>query len=99
MVNEVALEAFLEFLDAVEAGIAAARQRVKAVKVGWNPHVIKWEKAEGSKGPYERSEDLNNPEFKAMLEDLAAHSGKMNRDGYFYWRFENGTTVGRKKRK
>jgi len=36
--------------------------------------------------------------FKAMLRDLANHNGKLMRDGYFYWVYKNGATVGRKKR-
>jgi hypothetical protein len=63
----------------------------------WDPSKIKWEQAEGSSGLYERSEDVNNPDFKAMLKDLRAHKGKMNHEGLFYWVFENGYTVGRKK--
>jgi len=66
--------------------------------VSWNPNKIKWEKAEGFKGEYERSEDVNNPEFKVMLKDLAQHGGKLTKDGYFYWVFKNGSTVGRKRR-
>lgn len=96
--EDLVLEAFIDFLNAVDAGIQAARQRIKAVKVGWDPKAIKWEKAEGSKGEYERSEDVNNPEFKAMLQDLASHNGRLTRDGYFYWVFKNGTTIGRKQR-
>jgi len=96
--EDVVLEAFTDFLNAVDAGIQAARQQIKAVKVGWNPDAIKWDQAEGTKGPYERSEDVNNPEFKAMLKDLASHGDRLSRDGYFYWVFKNGTTVGRKKR-
>jgi len=96
--EELVLEAFTDFLNAVDAGIQAARHRIKAVKVGWDPSKIKWEQAEGSKGAYERSEDVNNPEFKIMLQDLASHGGRLTRDGYFYWVFENGSTVGRKKR-
>lgn len=65
----------------------------------WNPERIKWMQAEGSSGPYEKSEDVNSLDFKEMLKDLAAHSGKFFRDGYFYWTFQNGATVGRKKRK
>jgi len=65
----------------------------------WDASKIEWIQAEGSKGPYERSEDVNNLEFKAMLKDLASHSGKTQRNGYFYWTFQNGSTVGRKKRK
>ena len=68
-------------------------------KGNWDPSKIQWSQAEGSKGPYERSEDVNNLEFKAMLKDLAAHSGKTQRNGYFYWCFRNGHTVGRKRRK
>lgn len=63
----------------------------------WSPEKIIWEKTQGDKGPYERSSDVNNPEFKAMLKDLAAHNGKLTKDGHFYWIFKNGTTVGRKK--
>jgi len=65
----------------------------------WNPERIKWESTQGSSGPYERSEDVNNLDFKAMLKKLREHQGKLSRDGYFYWTFQNGVTVGRKKRK
>lgn len=67
-------------------------------KTKWNPANINWTEIQGSSGPYERSEDFYNPEFKAMLKDLARHNGRLTRDGYFYWRFKNGSTVGRKKR-
>ena len=96
--EDVASIALLEFMSAVEAGIASARQRIKEAKIGWEPDQIKWEEAQGTAGPYQRSEDANNPEFKLMLKDLAAHNGKLTRDGWFYWTFQNGTTVGRKKR-
>ncbi|MBT0161007.1 hypothetical protein G4O51_13605, partial [Candidatus Bathyarchaeota archaeon A05DMB-2] len=64
----------------------------------WNPERIKWEQAQGSKGPFKRSEDVNSPDFKALLKDLAAHQGSLTREGWFYWVFKNGVTVGRKKR-
>jgi hypothetical protein len=96
--EDVVLEAFTDFLNAVDAGIQAARQTIKAVKVGWNPDAIEWDQAEGTKGPYERSEDVNNLEFKVMLKDLASHGSRLSRNGYFYWVFKNGTTVGRKRR-
>jgi len=59
---------------------------------------IKWMRTEGFKGEYERSEDVDNPDFKALLRDLSRHGGKMTRDGYFVWVFRNGNTIGRKKR-
>jgi len=65
----------------------------------WNPSLIVWTEAEGPSGKYERSEDLNNRDFKSMIKDLADHNGKLTRGDFFYWLFVNGTTVGRKKRK
>ena len=65
----------------------------------WSSEAIKWADAQGSHGLYQRSEDLNNPQFKLMLKDLASHNGKLSRNGFFYWTFKNGYTVGRKKRK
>jgi len=99
MSEELAIEALLEFLNACEAGIEAARQRIKEKKSLWDASKIKWQEAEGSKGKYERSEDVSNTEFKAMLKDLASHNGKLSRNGFFYWTFQNGHTIGRKKRK
>jgi len=96
--EDLVLEAFLDFLNAVEAGIEAARQRVKEQKSLWDPGKITWETAQGTKGEYERSKDVDNPEFKAMLKDLEAHGGRLTREGYFYWVFTNGDAVGRKKR-
>jgi hypothetical protein len=98
--KDLALEALLDFFDAVEAGIAQAKQRIKNVKVpekfGWDPNKIKWTQAEGTSGPYERSEDVDNLDFKAMLKDLAEHKGKFQREGYFYWVFQRASVVGRK---
>lgn len=68
----------------------------ESVGLTWNPANIKWETAEGSSGPYERSEDVNSQDFKEMLKDLAAHSGKLTKERKFYWTFQNGVTVGRK---
>ncbi len=96
--------AIIELVNAFEAGIARFKQRLgeqKGVfpKSKWDPDRIMWEQAEGQSGPYERSEDVNNPEFKALLKDLSAHGGRLTRNGYFYWTFRNGSTVGRKKRR
>jgi hypothetical protein len=96
--EDVASMALLEFLNAVEAGIASARHVIKEAKIGWDPEQIKWEEAQGTAGPYQRSEDVNNTEFKAMLKDLQMHNGKLTKEGWFFWVFQNGTTVGRKKR-
>jgi hypothetical protein len=102
--NDLAILALLEYLNACEAGIAAAKHLIKEAKIGkepqlsWDASKIKWEQAEGSSGPYERSEDVNSTDHKALLKDLAAHQGKLTQDGYFYWAFKNGFTIGRKKK-
>lgn len=98
------LEALIDFANALESACVNLKRYVVEVKgledkPSWSASKIKWTQAEGSKGPYERSEDVNSLEFKAMLKDLASHSGKIQRNGYFYWTFQNGSTVGRKKRK
>ena len=102
---EIFLEDFCDFLDALEASVAKMKQQIAKLvgvegksKFSRNPDNIKWEKAQGFRGEFERSEDLNNSEFKALLKDLAQHNGKLTRNGWFYWTFRNGSTVGRKKR-
>lgn len=70
----------------------------------WNPDNIKWVQAEGFKGPYERypgegQKAEATEDYKAVIADLKAHNGKLSRDDYFYWLFQDGATVGRKPRK
>ncbi|MEM0253243.1 MAG: hypothetical protein QXK78_01620 [Candidatus Bathyarchaeia archaeon] len=106
------LEDFCVFLDGLEASITKMKQQIaKLVGVSeeqkteskrewsWDPSKIKWVKAQGARGEFEKSEDVDNPEFKKMLKDLAEHNGKLTRDGFFYWTYRNGSTVGRKPRK
>ncbi len=103
---EIFLEDFCDFLDGLEASVAKMKMQIaKLVGIAeekpifsWNPDKIKWQKTQGVKGEFEKSEDFNNPEFKALLKDLAQHNGKLTRNGWFYWTFKNGSTVGRKKR-
>jgi len=63
----------------------------------WSPLRIPWKTAEGEKGPYERAEDPENPEFRALVKDLQDHKKGLTRDGLFYWLFTDGKIVGRKK--
>lgn len=104
MNEQRALEILVDFANALEAAAVNVKHQIAELtgakeKSSWDPSKIKWEQAEGSSGPYERSEDVNNLDFKAMLRDLQGHKGKLYRDDYFYWAFENGATVGRKKLK
>ena len=94
-------EAVIDFCNAVEAAAVKLKHDLGAspsqVKYAWNPEKIAWTDKTGEKGPFQISEDVNNVDFKAMLQDLAAHNGKLQRESVFYWIFKNGTTVGRKK--
>lgn len=96
-------EELIDFCNGLEALAVKLRIQIKkmlgtAEKWNWNPDKIKWKKTEGFKGDYEKSEDADNPEFKELLKDLAQHNGKLTRNGWFYWTFKNGSTVGRKRR-
>jgi DNA-binding phage protein len=97
------LEDFMDMLNGLEASVVKMKQQIaKLVGVAEEKHdmgKIKWEAAEGSSGAYERSADVNNPDFKALLKDVQAHGGKMTVGGYFVWAFKNGATLGRKQRK
>lgn len=99
--SEEITDSIVDFVNALESACVNLKRQITKdtkEKSSWNPNAIKWSEAEGQNGKYERSEDTDNPQFKAMLKDLADHNGKLNREGYFYWTFKNGSTVGRKKR-
>ena len=78
--------------------VATIKAYLEKTENAYDLEKIRWEKAEGPSGPYERSEDVNNFDFKALHKDLVEHGGKLTRDGWFIWLFKNGTTIGRKKR-
>lgn len=104
LTDEKVLEIIVDFATALESACVNLKRYVVDLKdlkdkPSFDPSKIKWKEAQGARGLYERSEDVNSLEFKAMLKDLVSHSGKMQRNGYFYWTFQNGSTVGRKKRK
>jgi len=99
--NEELADALLEVLNGMEAGIIQAKKllgtSVGVTETTFNPEKITWQTAEGTKGPYERSDDVNSSDFKALVKDLAAHNKFLTHDGYRYWLFQNGCTVGRRK--
>jgi len=103
------VELLIDFCNAVEE--AAFKLRVELLKyfgpvtsgLTWDPNAIKWVEAEGFKGPYERypaqgEKAEGSADYWNMLKDLKAHGGRLTRDGMFYWLFQDGSTVGRKKR-
>lgn len=98
-------EVLLDFVNAVESACVNVRRYLKQEKgekpkasFDWDPERIEWVWKEGSKGKYQRSEDVNNLEFKKLLIHLARSNGALRRNGYFYWTFKNGHMVGRKRK-
>lgn len=105
--SEELLDALVEFVNGVEAAVAKLKRDLYdlalkgADKPSWDPDKIVWQKAESSKGVYERADgELNrgSVDFEGLLADLKAHGGKLSRLGFFYWLFEQTATptVGRK---
>ena len=67
--------------------------------VSYDLNKIVWEEAKGARGPFEiarEQENSNNVDYKALLEDLRAHKGRMRHEGYFIWLFKDETAIGRK---
>lgn len=95
---DLILEAFAEFLNGVEASVQSAKSFLKKIKVnGSDPSKITWTQAQGSKGPYERAAQQTGTDYQLLVKDLSEHGGRMNKGGMFFWLFEDGTTIGRKK--
>jgi hypothetical protein len=96
---EKPVEALRLFVDTLDNAVQVLRPELGSFnKWNWDPGKIKWVKAEGFKGPYERADPKATPDFKAMLADLEAHNGKLTRNGLFNWVFQDQATVGRKER-
>jgi hypothetical protein len=99
-----------EVIISDESQIELARGSVEALLDAWlEPKVkgstklpfdaskIPWIDRENEKGKFQVSEDYDNPEHKALLKFLNEHAGGcVNSEGFFYWVYKNGSTIGRK---
>jgi hypothetical protein len=94
---ELAKESSEALLDTWLRGELVNKPAIEQQAKSYDAENITWMEVEGSSGPYQRSEDINSLDHKALLKDLAEHKGKFRKDGLFYWTFKNGATVGRKK--
>jgi hypothetical protein len=83
--------------DACEERLESLAPPGAGPSTSYDLNKIAWQSAEGSKGLYEKTAGDGSSDYKALLEDLKTHKGKMNVAGWFVWLFENGTTIGRKK--
>lgn len=61
----------------------------------WTPEKINWKEANGASGPYEKATD--GVDYHLLVKDLKSSDGKFRKGGFFYWLFQRGDAVGRKK--
>jgi hypothetical protein len=102
--NGLALDVLMDFLDAVEGGVVAAKQRIKEVKLGDEQldfSKLFWEEKQGTKGLFQQtSEEANQnsllwQELKAKLKE---HDGFWQSNGYRFWfDMENECVIDRRK--
>lgn len=90
-----AIEEYLETM-APPGAQGGARGPAAGSAATWDPQKIRWEEATGTNGPYQRSQDTSSPDFQALVADLSVHKDKLMRGGFFYWKFQDGASVGRK---
>jgi hypothetical protein len=97
-------EILADFSTALESACVSLKRNLADLlnvedKPFWDPSKITWEKAEGSKGEYEKANCVGNLDFENLVKDLQLHNGRLRREGMFYWLFEKTEqpTVGRKK--
>jgi hypothetical protein len=99
------LDDLLTYLEAQESGIVQLRAQIKKVlgetkpsaKLPFDASKIKWQDRENQKGRFQVSEDYSNMEHKDLLKFLNEHAGGcMTSEGWFYWLYRNGSTIGRK---
>jgi len=94
-------EAVLLFCDGLDSVVTKLRQdlgaEAKTETFNLRTEHINWSDQQGTKGPYQRSDDFDSRHHKELLKWLASKDGRARRkDGFFYWTFENGSTIGRK---
>ena len=70
-------------------------------KIPFDAEKIQWKDKENENGKFQMTEDYSNPDYKALLAFLNEHipAKCINSEGFFYWVYGNGTTIGRKPRK
>ena len=97
----MSVEFFVRLRDAAEAEIERLKPSELEEKIDYNPENIPWIQAEGPNGVYQRFPAYQQKpgmtkDYLNLLEDLKRHNGKLQRNGLFYWLFNDEQTIGRK---
>jgi len=90
MSDDVALDVLIEFLNAVEAGVAAAKQRIKQTGPddALDMNGLFWEQKQGVKGPFEQTSEKANQNsllWQKLRAKLKMHNGFWQNSGYRLW--------------
>ena len=102
--EDLALEALTDFLDAVEAGICQARQRIRERKK-LEPEAdfskLPWEDKKGETGPFQQTSERatqNSDLWKALKAKLKEHNGFLRAQGFTFWfDMKNESVIDRRK--
>jgi len=96
---------FVEFLVKIRDAAAEAIEQLSPSEIRdiqhYNTENLKWIRATGQKGVFEcypayGQKAKPTADYTALLNDLKAHEGKLQRSGLFYWLFDDNETIGRK---
>jgi hypothetical protein len=68
-----------------------------SIKLPFNVDRITWTAKVGKKGLFELSDDYESPDHKLLLSFLQEYAGgALSSQGFFYWVFVDGVSIGRK---
>jgi len=97
MSEDLALEALLDFLDAIEAGVISAKQRIKEAKIPDEDFdKLRWGTKEGTKAEYEQTTKMasnNSVLFQTLQQKLKEHNGFCQNSGYKYWFHQDDNNI------
>ena len=94
------LEGFILLRDGLKMATDGINKIVESTEPKDTPQYdlknIKTERTEGRNGFYDKAVTQDGQDYQNLIADLKAHEGKLTRDGFFCWLFDDGKTVGMK---
>lgn len=98
--NKRQVEAFVLIRDGLSMAIDGINRLMDVEEPEDRPQYdlekISWTTEKGNKGEYEKATEQDSVDYRALLNDLEAHDGKLQRQGFFIWKFTQGNSIGRK---
>jgi hypothetical protein len=100
-------EILIDFLNALEAACVNAKHRLgvdtaapRKATFDWNAENMKWIDKTNENGPFQIAKQEGEPaaDFNKMVAHLKRNNGFLWREDTKYWLFQDGVTVGRRKK-